>query len=161
MKDIQTLKFYWLKYEISAIQALIYNSPGIDNFVFSFYLSNTTDENKGMQLVSYAFMTPANQYSTNYDILTPYKNNALELSGPFIMSNNIISAADMLLLINTPDAVGDKPDYLTFIPNISDGQHIYYDIKRYKRIDVGDVEIKSQGASPVNTNPSPPATVIK
>ena len=161
MKDIQTLKFYWLKYEISAIQALINNSPGIDNFVFSFYLANTTDENKGMQLVSYAFMTPANQYSSNYDILTPYKNNALELSGPFIMSNNIISVADMLLLINTPDTVGDKPDYLTFIPNISDGQHIYYDVKRYKRIDVGDVEIGSQATLPVNTNPSPPATVIK
>lgn len=161
MKDIQTLKFYWLKYEISAIQALINNSPGIDNFVFSFYLANTTDENKGMQLVSYAFMTPVNQYSSNYDILTPYKSNALELSGPFIMSNNIISVADMLLLINTPDTVGDKPDYLTFIPNISDGQHIYYDVKRYKRIDVGDVEIGSQATLPVNTNPSPPATVIK
>jgi hypothetical protein len=161
MNNIQTLKFSWLKYEISAIQALINNSPGINNFVFSFYLPNTTTEDKAMQLVAYAFMVPANEYSSKYDILSPYKNNASELSGPFIMSNNIISVADMLLLINTPDPIGDKPDYLIFIPNISDSQHIYYDVKRYKRIDTGDVEIGSQATNPTNTNPSPPATVIK
>jgi hypothetical protein len=159
MKDIQTLKFYWLKYEISAIQTLINNSPGIDSFVFSYYFPETTNEGKAMQLVAYAYMVPANQYSSNFDILSAYKSNALELSGPFIMSNNIISVADMLLLINTPDAAGDKPDYLIFIPNISDGNHIYYDVKRYKRADIGDVELKSQSADPINTNPSPPATI--
>jgi len=159
MNNIQTLKFYWLKYEITAIQALINNSPGIDNFVFSFYLPNTTDEAKAIQLVSYAYMVPANQYSTKYDILSAYKSNALELSGPFIMSNNIISVADMLLLINTPDTIGDKPDYLIFTPNISDEMHVYYDVKRYKRIDTGDVEMGVASTEPINTNPSPPATI--
>jgi hypothetical protein len=159
MKDMQTLKFYWLKYEISAIQTLINNSPGIDNFVFSYYLPDTTNISKPIQLVAYAYMSPANQYSSNYDILSAYNNNALELSGPLIMSNNIISLADMLLLINPPGPAGDNPDYLVFIPNISDGNHIYYDIKRYKRIDIGDIELVSENVVPTNTNPSPPATI--
>lgn len=159
MKDIQTLKFYWLKYDISAIQTLINNSPGIDSFAFTYYLPETNDESKPIQLVSYAYMVPQNEYSARFDILTSYKNNAVELSGPLIMSNNIISIADMLLLINTPDTVGDKPDYLIFTPNISEGKHIYYDVKRYKRIDTGDVEMEQLNTEPIITNPSPPATI--
>lgn len=158
MEEIQTLKFFWLKYEISAIQALINNSPGIDSFVFSYFFAATDDDSKPLQLISYAHMSPANQYSSYYDTLEDYNNNALELSGPLIMSNNIISLADMLLLINTPDPNGDKPDYLVFIPDVNDTRHIYYDVQRYKRSGTGDIH--QPGAStPINTNPSPPATI--
>ncbi|MBB6108999.1 hypothetical protein SAMN05421821_103236 [Mucilaginibacter lappiensis] len=158
MEEIQTLKFFWLKYEISAIQALINNSPGIDSFVFSYFFAATDDDSKPLQLISYAHMSPPNQYSSYYDTLEDYNNNALELSGPLIMSNNIISLADMLLLINTADPDGDKPDYLVFIPNVNDTRHIYYDVNRYKRSGTGDVH-QPDPSAPINTNPSPPATI--
>ncbi|WP_419701716.1 hypothetical protein [Mucilaginibacter sp. NFX135] len=158
MEDIQTLKFYWLKYEISAIQTLINNSPGIDCFVFSYFFANTTDESTPLQLISYAHISPANQYSSYYDTLAIYDYSALDLAGPLIMSNNVISLADMLLLINTPDPDGDKPDYLVFKPDTNDSRHVYYNVDRYKRTGTGDVH-QPDPTAPINTNPSPPATI--
>lgn len=158
MNETQTQKFYWLKYEISAIQTMITNSPGLDRFVFCYFFPNTTNEDRPLQLVAYGFMGPTNQYSSYFNILEPYNNSAVDLSGPIVMSNNIISLADILLLINTPDPVGDRPDYLVLIPNVNAG-HVYYDIKRFKRADVGDVELPGNVITdPINTDPSPPAT---
>jgi hypothetical protein len=160
MEETQTLKFYWLKYEISAIQTLINNSPGIDCFVFSYFFANTDDQNTPLQLISYAHISPANQYSSYYDTLDIYDQSALDLAGPLIMSNNVISLADMELLINTPDPVGDKPDYLVFKPDTNDSRHVYYDVDRYKRASEGDIKLPgSVILDPINTNPSPPATI--
>lgn len=160
MDEIQTLKFFWLKYEISAIRNMINNSPGIDSFVFSYFFASTTDDSKPLQLIAYGHMSPANQYSSYYDTLEDYNNNALELSGPLIMSNNVISLADMLLLIDTLDPDGDKPDYLVFIPDVNDTRHVYYDVDRYKRAGSGDVVLPGNPITdPINTNPSPPATI--
>ncbi|MDN5286405.1 MAG: hypothetical protein JWR38_2679 [Mucilaginibacter sp.] len=157
MKEIQTQKFYWLKYEVSAIQALINNFPDIDRFVFCYFFPNSTSESKPLQLIAYGYTPPpTNAYTSYFDTLDVYNYNALELSGPIIMSNNIISKANILLLINTPDPNGDKPDYLVFIPNVTGG-HVYYDIKRFKRTDTGDVQLGDPGS--INTDPSPPATI--
>lgn len=158
-KEKQTQKFYWLKYEISAIQSLIQNSPGVDQFVFCYYFPETDQPSKPLQLIAYAYMAASNQYSSYFDKLEVYNNSALDLSGSIVMSNNIISLTDILLLINTPDVNGDKPDYLVFVPNVNRG-HVFYDVKRFKRIDTGDVElIFDNNTDPIFTNPSPPATI--
>ncbi|WP_025145817.1 hypothetical protein [Pedobacter jeongneungensis] len=158
-KERQTQKFYWLKYEISAIQSLILNSPGIDQFVFCYFFPETDGPAKPLQLIAYGYMAASNQYSSYFDKLEVYNNSALELSGPIILSNNIISLANILLLINTPDVNGDKPDYLVFIPNVNQG-HVFYNVKRFKRIDTGDVELlHDNDLDPIVTNPSPPATI--
>lgn len=158
MTEIQTQKFYWLKYEVSAIQALINNFPDIDRFVFCYFFPNSTSHGKPLQLIAYGYTPPpANAYTPYFDTLDVYDYSALELSGPIIMSNNIISKADILLLINTPDTTtGDTPDYLLFIPNVTGG-HVYYDIKRFKRTPTGDVRLGDIGG--INTDPSPPATI--
>ncbi|QIL38613.1 hypothetical protein G7074_04550 [Pedobacter sp. HDW13] len=158
-KEKQTQKFYWLKYEISAIQSLILNSPGIDQFVFCYFFPDTHKKDKPLQLIAYGYMADTNQYSSYFDKLEVYNNSALDLSGPIIMSNNIISLANIQLLINTADANGDKPDYLVFIPNVAQG-HVFYNVKRFRRIDTGDVELLyNNGLDPIETNPSPPATI--
>jgi hypothetical protein len=158
MNETQTQKFYWLKYEISAIQTMITNSPGLDRFVFCYFFPRTTNQDKPLQLVAYGYMAPTTQYSSYFDILDIYNNSALDLSGPIVMSNNIISLADILLLINTPDPAGDKPDYLVFVPNINEG-HVYYDIRRFKRAEGGDIELPRDISNPIATDPSPPATI--
>jgi hypothetical protein len=158
-KEKQTQKFYWLKYEISAIQSLILNSQGLDHFVFCYFFPETDQPTKPLQLIAYGYLGPSNQYSNYFDKLEIYNNSALDLSGPIILSNNIISLADILLLINNPDINGDKPDYLVFIPNVNRG-HVFYDVKRFKRTDTGDVElVLDDDQDPVVTNPSPPATI--
>ncbi|MFW0715961.1 hypothetical protein [Pedobacter sp. N23S346] len=141
-----------MKYEVSAIQSMILNAPGIDRFVFCYFFPKTTQPAKPLQLIAYGYMAPANQYSSYYDILQNYNNSALELSGPIILSNNIISLANILSLIGENE---DQADYLVFVPNVNSG-HVFYDIKRFKRIDTGDIELL-----PVEivTNPSPPATI--
>jgi hypothetical protein len=158
-KEKQTQKFYWLKYEISAIQSLILNSPGLDHFVFCYFFPETDQPTKPLQLIAYGYLGASNQYSNYFDKLEIYNNSALDLSGPIILSNNIISLADILLLINNPDVNGDKPDYLVFIPNVNRG-HVFYDVKRFKRTDTGDVElVLDDDQDPIVTNPSPPATI--
>lgn len=162
MKDTQTLKFYWLKYEISDIEELINNSPGIDNFVFSYYFPHTANEGKPIQLISYAHMYSEDpneaHYSAYYDKLEVFNNNALEAGGPLILSNNIISLAAMQALINNRSPQGDRPEFLVFVPNVNTSGHIYYDIVSYTRH--GGVEAQLPG-DPVDTitNPSPPATL--
>ncbi|MBB5638193.1 hypothetical protein HDE68_004119 [Pedobacter cryoconitis] len=78
MEESQTLRFYWLKYEVSAIQELIQNSNGIDSFVFSYYFPKSPKESKPLQLVAYAHMLnpahPDGVYSKHYDILSVYNN---------------------------------------------------------------------------------------
>lgn len=158
LTEKQTQKFYWLKYEISSIQALILNSPGIDRFTFCYFFPETDQPAKPLKLIAYGYMAPSNQYSSYFDRLEIYNNSALDLSGPIILSNNIISLADILLLINNPDANGDKPDYLVFVPDVNRG-HVFYNVKRFKRIDTGDVELIYDDETPIVTNPSPPATI--
>ncbi|HEY0174936.1 MAG TPA: hypothetical protein VGC08_01075 [Pedobacter sp.] len=162
MKDTQTLKFYWLKYEVSAIQDMINNNPGIDNFVFCYYFPETENPGKQLQLIAYGHMDAEDpvkaSYSKYYDTLEVYKNHALEVGGPLIMSNNIISVADMEALINTTGEHNDKPEYLVFKPGIQDSGYIYYDIIPYSRHTGKDSELPT-GPVPVNTNPSPPATI--
>ena len=160
MEETQTLKFYWLKYEIIAIQALIDSTPDLDCFVFSYFFANTTNQSTPLQLIAYGHSAPpANQYSSYYDTLGVFDYSALDLAGPLIMSNNVISRAAMELLINTPDPVGDKPDYLVFKPDTNDGRHVYYNVDRYKRAGTGDIKLPGNAITdPINTNPSPPAT---
>ncbi|WP_183559328.1 hypothetical protein [Mucilaginibacter sp. SP1R1] len=164
MKTIQTLKFYWLRYDVSVIEEMIANSPSIDNFVFSYYFPTTTDTDTPLQLIANAHMSePVAHYGSDYDILSVYKNNALELSGPVILSNNIIALADIQFLINTPDNNNLKPDYLVFVPDVTDTYHVYYNIQRYRKQDDGDVivSLPNNGGGDYNTNPSPPATMTK
>lgn len=158
----KTLEFYWLKYEVSAIQQLIQNSDGIDSFVFSYYFPESYDESTPFQLVAYAHMVnqthPDGVYSTNYDVLTIYNNSPEAISGPAILSNNIISIEQMEILINDPE----NPDYLVFTPHIHVNQHVYYTIKAYK--DSGKANASAynktlfDGPPQEETNPSPPAT---
>lgn len=158
-KEKQTQKFYWLKYETSAIQTMIQHSPGIDQFVFCYLFPETDLADKPLKLIAYGYMASSNQYSSYFDHLEVYNNNALSLSGPIMMSNNIISLTNILSLINTPDENGDKPDYLVFIPNVNRG-NVFYSIKSFKRVDIGDVELfREINANPIFTNPSPPATI--
>jgi len=161
MKE-QMLEFYWLKYEVSAIQELIQNSDGIDSFVFSYYFPKSHHESKPLQLVAYTHMVntahPKGVYSKHYDILSVYNQNTEEISGPAILNNHVISLEQMEALINSPE----KPDYLVFIPNMNHSKHMYYTIKGYK--DYADVDTSAQklamfAARPAEqTNPSPPAT---
>lgn len=162
MKDTQTLKFHWLKYEISDIEELINNSPGIDSFVFSYYFPHTSNPGKPIELISYAHMYSDNSneahYSSYYDKLEVFNNNALEAGGPLILSNNIITLAAMQSLINNTDPHGDRADFLVFAPSINESGHIYYDILSYKRQGNGEVQLPGDPLDTI-TNPSPPATL--
>jgi hypothetical protein len=161
MKE-QTLEFYWLKYEAGAIRELIQNSDGIDSFVFSYYFPESYAESRPLQLVAYAHMVnqtyPEGVYSTYYDVLSVYHSNPEEISGPAILSNNMLSLEQMETLINSPE----KPDYLVFTPHINQCKHIYYTIKGYKDSEDGDSfehhKASHDDPPPVQTNPSPPAT---
>lgn len=161
MKDLQTLKFYWLRYEVSAIEELIDSSDGIDNFVFSYYYPATDQAGEPLQLVAYAHMVnaayPEGTYSTYYDTLSIYENNTEEISGPVILSNNILSLAQMLELIDIPE----KPDYLVLVPNLSSDRHVYYSVEaQYNDAStIGNAQKPAlSGPPPKDTNPSPPAT---
>ncbi|MBB6271136.1 hypothetical protein HDF26_001563 [Pedobacter cryoconitis] len=113
MEECQTLRFYWLKYEVSAIQELIQNSNGIDSFVFSYYFPKSPKESKPLQLVAYAHMMnsahPDGVYSKHYDILSVYNDQTQEISGPIILSNNVMSLQQMEALINNPDEPNPSP----------------------------------------------------
>ncbi|AMP98431.1 hypothetical protein AY601_1514 [Pedobacter cryoconitis] len=162
MKDLQTLKFYCLRYEVSAIEELIDSSDGIDNFVFSYYYPAADQAGKPLQLVAYAHMVnsayPDGIYSTYYDTLSIDDNKIEEICGPVILSNNILSLAQMLELIDYPE----KPDYLILVPNVNSDRHIYYSVEaHYNNASVaGNTAQKTAlfGPPPKNTNPSPPAT---
>ncbi|SEB15062.1 hypothetical protein [Pedobacter hartonius] len=163
MKDIQTLKFYWLKYEVSDIREMINNSPGIDNFVFTYYFPNTADEDKPIQLIAYAHMDSKDpveaRYSDYYDTLEVYNSNALEAGGPLMMSNNILSLNSMQALINSMGPNGDKPEFLVFVPNVNNSGHVYYDIVAYTRRGGEESPLPGNGSIIDTTNPSPPATL--
>ncbi|KIO77033.1 hypothetical protein TH53_11745 [Pedobacter lusitanus] len=162
MEELQTLEFYWLKYEVSAIEELIQNSDGIDSFVFSYYFPKSANSVKLLQLVAYAHMVnkahPKGVFSKTYDILSVYENQAETISGPVILSNNILSLQQMEALINKPE----KPDYLIFIPHLDKDKHIYYRIRGYHT--PAELEFAAQRMAvfadppPEQTNPSPPAT---
>lgn len=162
MKDLQTLKFYWLRYEVSAIEELIDNSDGIDNFVFSYCYPATDHGSKPLQLVAYSHMInaefPDGIYSTYYDTLSAYNHQTEEFSGPVILSNNMLSLAQMLELIDNPD----KPDYLVLVPNVNSDRHVYYSVEAHYN-DASATRSTAQksalfGPPPKDTNPSPPAT---
>lgn len=157
----QTLEFYWLKYEVSAIKELIQNSEGIDRFVFSYYFPKSYDESKPLQLVAYAHMVnkahPKGIYSKHYDVLSVYNLNTEEIGGPVILSNNIMPLEQMEGLINSPE----KPDYLVFVPDINHNHSVYYTVKGYKYDQDADAFAQKPAtldSPPQETNPSPPAT---
>lgn len=162
MKDLQTLRFYWLRYDVSTIQELIDSSDGIDNFVFSYYFPATDHGSKPMQLVAYAHMInaahPDGVYSTYYDTLSIYNNKSEEICGPVILSNNMLSLAEMLELIDNPE----KPDYLLLIPNINSDKHVYYSVEAHYNDASNTISTAQKsamfGPPPKDTNPSPPAT---
>jgi len=154
MKELQTLKFYWLKYEVSAIKQFIKNSPGIDEFVFTYYFPESYDQEKPLQLAAYTHMVnpshPDGVYSTHYDILAIDHPHNEEIGGPVLLSNNVISLTQMLAIIESPE----KPDYLVFIPGEDQNKHVYYTIKGYKHTSADDI---AGDTPPDQTNPSPPA----
>ena len=162
MKDLQTLRFYWLRYEVSTIEELIDSSDGIDNFVFSYYYPAADQAGKPLQLVAYAHMVnaayPDGTYSTYDDTLSVYDNKTEDICGPVILSNNVLSLAQMLELIDNPD----KPDYLVLVPNVNSDRHVYYSVEaHYNDASVtGNTAQKPalSGPPPKDTNPSPPAT---
>lgn len=161
MKDLQTLRFYWLRYEVSAIEELIDSSDGIDNFVFSYYYPATDHAGKPLQLVAYAHIVnaahPDGIYSTYYDTLSDYEHKTQEICGPVILSNNVLSLTQMLELIDNPE----KPDYLVLIPNVNSDRHVYYSVEaHYNDASAIGTAQKSAlfGPPPKDTNPSPPAT---
>lgn len=162
MKDLQTLRFYWLRYEVSAIEELIDSSGGIDNFVFSYYYPAADQAGKPLQLVAYAHMVnaahPDGTYSTYYDTLSVYNDKTEDICGPVILSNNMLSLAQMLELIDGTD----KPDYLVFIPNVNSDRHVYYSVEAHysEASAAGNAAQQSalSGPPPKDTNPSPPAT---
>jgi hypothetical protein len=158
MKNL-SFKFYYSQYLVSDIEKMIASSPGIQNFVFSFYSEEPTGY---LQLIAYGQMKEdggKSEYSTFTDTLKPFRNQALEINGPVIISNNYISMKSMQLLIGS-DAPDDsqKPDYLVFIPGLDSTNHVYYTVTAHQTHPDGDKEDGTE-VPPVVTNPSPPATM--
>jgi hypothetical protein len=154
-----SLKFAWLQYEVIDIQTMLAKYPSLEYFVFPYYLPETAAEDKtgALQLLSYAYT--GNAYAAEVFTLPVYKDNALKLSGPVIMSNNTVSKANILKAI-APDDHGVTPDYLVMIPEISAGNYISYRFRRHVRIpNAPDPVLEMPGNDePIETNPSPPAT---
>lgn len=162
-KRPQSLKFYWLQYEVADIQNMMTTNPDLDYFVFPFYISGDEEESgKGIQLMAYGYNREdsGDTYSTNRDILPIYKNNSLEVGGPLIMSNNIVSKVQMLQAI-APSSDGITPDYLVLIPDVSESNFVYYKFRRHLRVpNAPDPQVPLPGGTPlVESNPSPPATM--
>jgi hypothetical protein len=162
-KRPQSLKFYWLQYEVADILNMMATNPDLDYFVFPFYVPGDEEEsNNGIQLMAYGYNREdsGDSYSSNRDILAVYKHNALEVSGPLIMSNNIVSKQQMIDAI--APANGITPDYLVLIPDVSETNFVYYKFRRHLRVpNAPDPQVPVPGGTvPVETNPSPPATMV-
>jgi hypothetical protein len=158
MKNL-SLKFYYSQYLVLDIEKMIAALPGIQNFVFSFYSEEPTGY---LQLVAYGQETDdggTTKYSTFTETLKPFRNQALEVTGPVIMSNNYISLKNMQVLIGSgaPDD-SQKPDFLVFTPGLDSSNHVYYTVTAYQTNPDEDKE-ESTEVPPVVTNPSPPATM--
>lgn len=135
----------------------------LDYFVFPFYVAGDEEGGgEGFQLMAYGYNhDPAGDtYSTQRDILPVYKNNALELTGPLIMSNNIVSKLEMEQAI-APSPDGVEPDYLVLIPDVTESDFVYYRFRRHLRVpNATDPQVDvPTGTVPVTSNPSPPATM--
>lgn len=159
----QSLKLYWLQYEVADIVNMMTTNPDLDYFVFPFYIPGDEEgSGNGFQLIAYGYNREdsGDSYSSNRDILPVYKNNALQVSGPIIMSNNIVSKQQMLDAI--APANGVTPDYLVLIPDVSESNFVYYKFRRHLRVpNAPDPQVPVPGGTvPVETNPSPPATMV-
>ena len=107
----------------------------VDYFVFPYYFPETDDRSRAFQLISYAYNRDdaGDQYYGEGQVLPVFRNNALEISGPLILSNNIISKAQMEAAI-APSDIGTQPDYLVLIPNVNTANYVYYTLSRHLRI---------------------------
>ncbi|HEY0612861.1 MAG TPA: hypothetical protein VGD35_24455 [Chitinophaga sp.] len=162
-KRPQSLKFYWLQYEVADIVNMMVTNPDLDYFVFPFYIPGDEEESgNGIQLIAYGYNREdsGDTYSSNRDILAVYKHNSLEVGGPLIMSNNIVSKAQMEAAI-APSSDGVTPDYLVLIPDVSETNFVYYKFRRHlRKPNAPDPQVPvPNGTVPVETNPSPPATM--
>lgn len=155
MENPNKLKFLNLKYNVSEIDEMISTYDDINNFVFSYY---ATEPYTGLQLVAFARLgTDCNNvsYAPETNILTPYGDESLIPTGPVILSDNVVSIAQMKILINKLTYQNNKrPDYLVFTPAISSAGHLYYLIQGSSNDEL------LIGSDPTPTNPSPPATII-
>lgn len=158
----QSLKFFWLRYEVIDIQKMLADYPELDYFVFPYYFPETDDRSRAFQLISYAYNRDesGDQYYGAGQVLPVFRNNALEVSGPLILSNNIISRAQMEAAI-APSDIGTQPDYLVLIPNVNTANYVYYTLRRHLRIpNAPDPQVPLPGGGiDLETNPSPPATM--
>lgn len=157
------LRFYWLQYEVADIVAMMATNPDLDYFVFPFYVPGDEEiSGDGIQLMAYGYNREdsGDTYSSNRDILAVYKNNVLQVSGPLIMSNNIVSKAQMQQAI-APSPDGITPDYLVLIPDVSENDFVYYKFRRHlRKPNAPDPQVEiPAGTVPVESNPSPPATM--
>jgi len=59
-------------------------------------------------------------------------------------------------------ANGVTPDYLVLIPDVSESNFVYYKFRRHLRVpNAPDPQVPVPGGTvPVETNPSPPATMV-
>jgi len=154
----RSLKFYYSKFPVADIEKMIKTCPEINNFVFSYYSDEPADY---LQLIVYAEMgkdESKTQYSSYTETLSPFRGQALEITGPVIISNNYITIEAMNLLIGTAAEDSEKkPDYLVFTPGLDDTNHIFYSVTAFIKNDEGDKI--TEGPGYIITNPSPPATM--
>lgn len=155
------IKFYYLRYNILDVVAMIDNCPDITDFVFS---NICTDGDGYMQLISHGrmFVPPTQyKYSAFTTVLQPYRDQAFLVNGEVIMSNNYITIADMKTLIGYQNGESTNPHgFLLFTPALTETNYLYYNVVAYTSVSNSDTEVNT-GDPTVPTNPSPPATMTK
>jgi hypothetical protein len=161
---LQTLKFLWVKWPIAQVQAwLNYPTPGLDYFLFDFHFPATTDPSLPLGLCAFAHNSSPGYFNPlTPDVLVPYESNAALFSGPIKLTSNILSVADVRLLVGTDPS---QKEYLLFTPNLNADHQVYYDVTAVPPtagVQGGvTVTAKTAGGTPPSgssTNPSPPAT---
>ena len=160
----QKLKFLWVKWPIAQVQGwLNYPTPGLDYFLFDFHFPATTDPSLPLGLCAFAHNTTPGYFNPlDPDVLVPYENNAAVFSGPIKLTSNILSVADVKVL------VGNDPsqyEYLLFQPNLNTDNQVYYGVTAVPASGGLKGGVTTKTATPQgngggsSTNPSPPATL--
>jgi hypothetical protein len=152
------LKFNYLKFNIIDIVTMIDYCPTALDFVFTATSSNADGY---LQLVAHARMLVGPneiQYSDMTKVLQPYRNQAYEVNGPIIITNNYIPIATMKQLIGFSNGQSNNSSgFLLFTPGLTDTNYVYYSVEPYNAINV--VGSGATGSTDIVTNPSPPATM--
>jgi hypothetical protein len=150
-QNFQSLAFYRLEYSIDQVKFWL-RQNGMDCFVFNPFFPGTEDPARPIYLCCFARDAEGN-YLNPYtpDLLAPYPNQVLQLSGPLKLTANLVWADDMqnLLKDSNPD-----DNFLLFTPAVDAHGQVYYQIQPFQHTASGDVLDNSS----IDTNPSPPAT---